>query len=1421
MRIRRIERNSTLAWAPARQDVMLALGTVAGALDASFSSQTELELFDLAPVPREPLALRRLAAVTVNARFNRLAWGSPGTAATPRGLIAGGKENGELDLWNPQLILDGKTQESLLLRQAAHGGPIRGLDFNPLQGNLLATGATDAEISIWDMNNLGKSYSPGARSQRLEDITSLSWNRQVPHILATASNNGYTVVWDLRNRKEIVKLAYPGGRKPITAIAWHPDMAMEMITAADDDQNPMLLMWNLRFASAPSRTFAGHSRGILSAAWCPKDSDLLLSTGKDNRTIVWNTVTGEAMGDLNHSTNWTFDAQWSPKNPDLSAVASFDGRIVIHSLQSVSGEEGTAPLSPAAHDPVPDDDPFAHVARQQLDEASEPMFVLRQPPKWLRRPAGATFAHGGKLVHVNAALGPSVVSIRHVPADAELSQRIDLLDAALRSQSFEELAHYCDTLASTPSYALTDRDREVFRLIRTMFSPSSRQDIVQFLGFDKNQIADDRLAGLLKRLNVKPLLPGEEAQRADADAALNGEGAAAAPKPAAASAPTPFSLYAIGKTTEDSDIDTLVTKALILGDFETAVNVCLGANRLADALALSTSSGDEQLIYRTQQEFFKRTSKYKPYSRILQGIADGDLTDVVENARLDPTSHTWRDLLAFVCTYAKDEDFSRLFGVLAQRLESGASAAPTVNGPSLGSLGSLGSIGSLAASKTSLLTLPADRERTHASVLCHLLAGNIERVVDIWTRAEQDDIRAIGLLPGRRPNAKVDAQLVLQTLVEKVSISRIAAQFSDPELAGLPEGKESFTLAKLYARYIDYAANAMHQGRPESAWRILEQVPEAFTTATPLPAPAVPPKPSEPTADGADEFEAIAAVADSSAAEAPLDPVAVLRDLVFQSGGYRASQTGLAPAFPFPHFELVDPYQVQAAAQAAASQAAWGQQQQQHQQYQQPQPQYETAQYGHQQAHPYQQPAQAASHSFVQQHPFQQPAQQPAMYGQPSQMQQPPPPVSQYRQPSTWDSQGGYSNGGFHTGAAAAPAAPPTAAYAYDNSSSSNFGAQPAGVPGYGQAFSRSASVPPVNSFTPQVPPPQAPRTPAIPESPVAKKHPAGDRTHIIPAHQPCFTALQKHLDAYKAAASSPNQHQTFRDVEKRINQLFDQLNNQDIPQDVVDKLALICKGLDTSDFSMAHNVQMDLMTKRFEVTGQWIVGVKRLIDAIQRIKQHGMLSPPAPAPAAPSMPQQPAGGPGVAPPPLGGQRQSFHGGMPSQMPPPPPTQPLAPPPLGAMPGAQRSSFPPQPPAPVGPPPTSMGGYASAPPPRAPSAGMSPRMPAGAPPVGPPPVGRPSVGPPPAGPPPVGPPPTQFQQPPPPTQFQQPPPPTQFQQPPPPTQAYGAPNAFARPPSASGYGPGQPVGPPPVGYGAQARPGYGVPPTSGAYGPPR
>lgn len=140
MKLKEIQRTSTFAWAPFSRTPLLATGTVAGALDASFTNDSQLEIWDLDFMNKDEGSIGGegqkgpTASVTTHSRFvqhtstfahirrqnwelgtdheplflyfrfNRLAWGS-GDGTRSKGVIAAGMENGELNLWDPEKIV--------------------------------------------------------------------------------------------------------------------------------------------------------------------------------------------------------------------------------------------------------------------------------------------------------------------------------------------------------------------------------------------------------------------------------------------------------------------------------------------------------------------------------------------------------------------------------------------------------------------------------------------------------------------------------------------------------------------------------------------------------------------------------------------------------------------------------------------------------------------------------------------------------------------------------------------------------------------------------------------------------------------------------------------------------------------------------------------------------------------------------------------------------------------------------------------------------------------------------------------------------------------------------------------------------------------------------------------------------------------
>ncbi|KAG8955500.1 protein transport protein S31 [Tulasnella sp. 419] len=261
---------------------------------------------------------------------------------------------------------------------------------------------------------------------------------------------------------------------------------------------------------------------------------------------------------------------------------------------------------------------------------------------------------------------------------------------------------------------------------------------------------------------------------------------------------------------EESEVDKLVTQALVLGDFQSAVELCLSAERYADAILLAVKGGDD-LLKRTQEKYFEKRTEELPYLRLYQSIVTDDLADVVQNAEL----REWREIFVILCTFAKGDEFSNLAKQLGQRLEF------------------QGKVVKAAAGNGSLESAKAWRRN---AVLCYLAAGKLEQIVSIWVEEmkedEEDIIASQGESEGKSTGSRYTAHAsALQTFIEKITVFRAATKYADPDLtstttdSGAPR---SYKLAGLYDRYFEYADLLAAQGLLKDAVRFIKLTPNDY-----------------------------------------------------------------------------------------------------------------------------------------------------------------------------------------------------------------------------------------------------------------------------------------------------------------------------------------------------------------------------------------------------------------------------------------------------------------------------------------------------------------------------------------------------------------------------------------------------------------
>jgi len=115
-------------------------------------------------------------------------------------------------------------------------------------------------------------------------------------------------------------------------------------------------------------------------------------------------------------------------------------------------------------------------------------------------------------------------------------------------------------------------------------------------------------------------------------------------------------------------------------------------------------------------------------------------------------------------------------------------------------------------------------------------------------------------------------------------------------------------------------------------------------------------------------------------------------------------------------------------------------------------------------------------------------------------------------------------------------------------------------------------------------------------ESTLIKLTAKGDRSHIPSSAEPVYTILTSEMQRVKARAPASFKPQVD-DTEKRLNILFDHLNNEDLLQpDTVGMLVELSQALQNRDFNRASEIQMDVHRDKVGECGNWMVGVKRLV---------------------------------------------------------------------------------------------------------------------------------------------------------------------------------------------------------------------------------
>ncbi|QHS72051.1 Sec31p [Saccharomyces paradoxus] len=586
VKLAEFSRTATFAWSHDKIPLLVS-GTVSGTVDANFSTDSSLELWSLlAANSEEPIA-----SLQVDSKFNDLDWSHNNK------IIAGALDNGSLELYSTN---EGNNAINSLAKFSNHSSSVKTVKFNAKQDNVLASGGNNGEIFIWDMNKCTESPSnytpltPGQSMSSVDEVNSLAWNQSLAHVFASAGSSNFASIWDLKAKKEVIHLSFTspnsGIKQQLSVVEWHPKNSTRVATATGSDNDPSILIWDLRNANTPLQTLnQGHQKGILSLDWCHEDEHLLLSSGRDNTVLLWNPESAEQLSQFPARGNWCFKTKFAPEAPDLFACASFDNKIEVQTLQNLTNtldEQETETKQQES-----ETDFWNNVSREESKE--KPIVFHLQAPTWYGEPSPAAhWAFGGKLVQITPdGKGVSITNPKILGLESNTT-----LSEALKTKDFKPLIN--QRLVKV----IDDFNEEDWNLLEKLSMDGTDEFLKEALAFDNDE------SDVQDESNNEKEDDGEEFFQ-QIETNFQPDGA--------------FSLA--------DNVEQTISKNLVSGNIKSAVKNSLENDLLLEAMVIALDSDNERLKESVKNAYFSKNGSKSSLSRILYSVSKREVDDLVEN----------------------------------------------------------------------------------------------------------------------------------------------------------------------------------------------------------------------------------------------------------------------------------------------------------------------------------------------------------------------------------------------------------------------------------------------------------------------------------------------------------------------------------------------------------------------------------------------------------------------------------------------------------------------------------------------------------------------------------------------------------------------------------------------------------------------
>ena len=237
-------------------------------------------------------------------------------------IIYAGDMEGKLIILN---FSENNFEQDKIFSNKVHLSEITSLNTGKISKNMLLSTSSDSTAKLFDMNN--NKLLLNIQNFFKKGITSGSIDYKTPNIISLSSNDGFVLLFDIRDIKKPIK-CFSFNNPAMTNDFNHFDS-----TFAIGESNGVINLYDLRQSNNnPFTSLIGHNLANKETKFSPFHKNILCSCGYDMNINLWDVQFSSPIKTFKHHTEFVTGIDFSIFEQNILSSISFDKCLDIFSL---------------------------------------------------------------------------------------------------------------------------------------------------------------------------------------------------------------------------------------------------------------------------------------------------------------------------------------------------------------------------------------------------------------------------------------------------------------------------------------------------------------------------------------------------------------------------------------------------------------------------------------------------------------------------------------------------------------------------------------------------------------------------------------------------------------------------------------------------------------------------------------------------------------------------------------------------------------------------------------------------------------------------------------------------------------------------------------------------------------------------------